>query len=266
MSKPRVLLFLPRTALLAMIAVVATAWPGVPTRGDGFDPFLDEAPPKETVAVRDPFEDVIATPVRLPIVQPVTATISGPLHVQSAAYFPAQSTSPSPQVASPENRFADEIPPPGCGVPNEKPLGQLTIETRAPEGALPVNHAAACWEQLNSITGHAADVRFWAQQTYAWDAPCTYHRPLYFEEINLERYGYGCCECLQPLASAAHFFGTVPALPYCLAADCPGECQYTLGHYRPGSCPPWRCHRPPYSVVGGVSQAGVLTGLIFLIP
>ena len=71
------------------------------------------------------------------------------------------------------------------------------------------------------------------------------HRPLYFEEINLERYGYGCGWCLQPGASAAHFFGTVPALPYLMTVDCPHECIYTLGHYRPGSCPPWRATGRP---------------------
>jgi hypothetical protein len=92
------------------------------------------------------------------------------------------------------------------------------------------------------------------------------HRPLYFEEINLERYGYGCHDCLQPFASAAHFFATVPALPYCIGANCPGECQYTLGHYRPGSCPPWRCHRPPVSALGALAEGGVWTGMVFLIP
>jgi hypothetical protein len=93
-----------------------------------------------------------------------------------------------------------------------------------------------------------------------------FHRPLYFEEVNLERHGYGHHDCLQPFVSAAHFFGTVPALPYCLAAYPPHDCQYTLGHYRPGSCPPWRCNWPPARPLAGLTQAGVLAGLIILFP
>jgi hypothetical protein len=109
-------------------------------------------------------------------------------------------------------------------------------------------------------------MRCWPASTYQWDATCLCYKPLYFEEINLERYGYGCCACLQPAASAAHFFGTVPALPYLIAADSPCECKYTLGHYRPGSCPPLRYHWPPCDPLAAAAEGGVLTGLIFLIP
>jgi hypothetical protein len=67
--------------------------------------------------------------------------------------------------------------------------------------------------------------------------------------------------------SAGHFFTTVPALPYKMAVDCPGECDYTLGHYRPGSCPPRQFHCcSRVSGLGAFSEAGVLTGMIFLIP
>jgi hypothetical protein len=51
-----------------------------------------------------------------------------------------------------------------------------------------------------------------------------------------------------------------------MAAECPGECVYTLGHYRAGSSPPWRWHWPPYDRLAALSAAGVYTGLIFAIP
>jgi hypothetical protein len=146
------------------------------------------------------------------------------------------------------------------------PLGQLGINISVPDGRLPSDFAGACWNRINESAGPIADFRAWKLFMYNWDATALCHRPLYFEEVNLERYGYGCGCCLQPLASAAHFFGTVPALPYCMAAQCPHECIYTLGHYRPGSCPPWRHHWPPCEPVAAAAEAGVLTGMIFLIP
>jgi hypothetical protein len=113
--------------------------------------------------------------------------------------------------------------------------------------------------------------------SYQWVATCLCYQPLYFENINAERYGYicnDCCgchcspqDCLQSACSAAHFFATVPALPYLVMADCPTECVYTLGHYRPASCGvPWRCHWPPLDPVAAVKAGGIYTGLIFAIP
>lgn len=135
-----------------------------------------------------------------------------------------------------------------------------------PTGNAPEDHASGCWESIDASPGQLAGERCWAATTFNWNATCFCHRPLYFEEINLERYGYGCCESLQPAASAAHFFATIPVLPYCIATDCPGECIYTLGHYRPGSCPPWQCHWPRWSTRGALAEGGVWTGMVFLIP
>lgn len=194
--------------------------------------------------------------------------------VDAAAYFPRR-PSVTPQPANYQVPLSDEIktenrqadaPPNPCAAASEKPLGDLGINIAMPAGQVPTDYASACWDYINRTGGPLAAVRCWPAYCYQWDATCLCHRPLYFEEINLERYGYGCCACLQPAVSAAHFFGTVPALPYCMAADCPGECQYTLGHYRPGSCPPRRCHWPPCEPLAAASEAGVLTGLIFAIP
>lgn len=153
-----------------------------------------------------------------------------------------------------------------CAAMDEKPLGELGIGIALPEGKLPDDFATACWNQLNTSPGPLTALRCWSSFVYNWNATCLCHRPLYFEQINLERHGYGCCESLQPLASAAHFFATVPALPYCMAVECPCECVYTLGHYRPGSCPPWRHHWPPCSPLAAAAEGGVWTGMIFLIP
>jgi hypothetical protein len=191
-----------------------------------------------------------------------TADQAGPSDALNTS-SPDSTSSPadqSPQV----NRSSVANDP--CVAAAEKPLGELGIGIEPPAGQLPTNRAAACWDSINSRFGPLAGTRTWTGFDYYWDATCLCHRPLYFEEINLERYGYGCGWCLQPAASAAHFFGTVPALPYLAAVDCPHECIYTLGHYRPGSCPPWRHHWPPCDPLAVAAEGGVLTGLIFLIP
>jgi hypothetical protein len=178
---------------------------------------------------------------------------------------------PSAGTPQPINPLIVELPtampkpaPPNdpCGLVAEKSLDQLGINITIPQGALPTDHGTVC---LASLSADSA-VRGWPTFHYLWDATCLCHRPLYFEEVNLERYGYGCGCCLQPLASAAHFFGTVPALPYCMAAECPHECVYTLGHYRPGSCPPWRRQWPPLDPLAAAAEGGVWTGMVFLIP
>ncbi|MCA9179352.1 MAG: hypothetical protein KDB14_33070 [Planctomycetales bacterium] len=102
-------------------------------------------------------------------------------------------------------------------------------------------------------------------QGFMWVAPGTMHQPLYFEDVNLERAGHSWL-WLQPAASAAHFFGRIPALPYLLVAHPPRECVYTLGHYRPGSCAPMLRRWPRPRLSAALAQAGLSTGLVFLVP
>ena len=148
-----------------------------------------------------------------------------------------------------------------------KPFTDLGINIAQPAGKLPADLAATCWEQINHKDGPTAASRAWPLFVYQWEATCLCYQPLYFEEANLERYGYQCgdrscccscgCECcLQPAASAFHFFGTIPVLPYCMAADCPGNCNYTLGNYRPGNCNPLRWQWPSYEPLAAVAYGG----------
>lgn len=102
--------------------------------------------------------------------------------------------------------------------------------------------------------------------SYTWMTPGTYHRPLYFEQVNLERYGTGVHSALQPALSAAHFFTTIPVLPYKMGSQCPTSTEYTLGHYRPGDCTPHQLHHRPWSWRGAGVQALFVTGMVFAAP
>lgn len=142
-----------------------------------------------------------------------------------------------------------------------KPLASLGTNIALPEGDIPSGEDAV----NDAYCGYHCD-RGWSDLCYCFAATGLYYNPLYFEEANLERYGYGCTPCLQSAASAAHFFGHVPLLPYMMATDCPSDCIYALGHYRPGSCAPWRRHCLPINNRGGLGQAGAIVALVFLLP
>lgn len=125
------------------------------------------------------------------------------------------------------------------------------------------------WEAPHYEASIAA-ARF-AGRDFHWAAPAFYSRPLYFEQPNLERYGHHVAFCehdnfTQSAISAAHFFATIPVLPYAIGANTPDECSYVLGSYRPGSCNPHQLVKPPKSLKGLIFEGIAVTGLVFLIP
>jgi hypothetical protein len=108
--------------------------------------------------------------------------------------------------------------------------------------------------------------RRWAQTTYLWKAAGLCHKPLYFEQVQMERYGHSWGPVLDPLVCGAHFFGSVPVLPYKMGITTPNECVYTLGCYRPGSCAPYMIPAVPFTWRAAAFEAGVWTGGAFAIP
>jgi len=123
------------------------------------------------------------------------------------------------------------------------------VECPLVEGALP----------LRQIQG-------WAPITFTWKASGLCHKPAYFEDVHLEVYGHSWGPYLQPVISGAHFFLTVPVLPYKMGLYPPHECIYSLGYYRPGSCAPYMLDPLPLSIRAGLAEAGVMTGMAYLIP
>jgi hypothetical protein len=90
--------------------------------------------------------------------------------------------------------------------------------------------------------------RNFARTTFTWKATGVCHKPLYFEDVQLERYGHSWNPVAQPFLSAAHFFVSVPLLPYKMGLNPPSECVYSLGYYRPGSCAPYMLEPIPFSL------------------
>ena len=108
--------------------------------------------------------------------------------------------------------------------------------------------------------------RYHTPITMTWTASQVCHKPLYFEEIALERYGHTAGPLVQPWISGAHFFTNIAFLPYKMGINPMGECQYDLGYYRPGNCAPWMISPIPLSARGALFQAGAITGVNYLIP
>lgn len=116
------------------------------------------------------------------------------------------------------------------------------------------------------LEGDTYEPRRFATTTFTWKAAGYCHKPLYFEDWALERYGHSHGGLVDPFVSAAHFFVTLPVLPYKMGVELPWECVYPLGYYRPGSCAPWTVPAVPISLRGFAVEAATITGIVFLVP
>lgn len=201
----------------------------------------------------EPELPIVPTPAQVPLPQPVTPEPIEPQRLSSP-----QIVDDTPQKPTPEQLQ-------GVNCYQAPPLSASSTSIALPTGALPKNVAAECALE-NSPTGDLRLVGGWRNTEFHWSATCMHHQPLYFEEINVERYGYTVSYCLQPLISAGRFFATIPALPYKMMIDRPCDCVYTLGHYRPGSCAPRRASHLPLKLGATAVECGWIAGLILLVP
>lgn len=108
--------------------------------------------------------------------------------------------------------------------------------------------------------------RAWEQITFTWKASALCHKPLYFEEVAMERYGHSMGPLMDPVHSGAHFFLNIAFLPYKMGINPPHECQYALGYYRPGNCAPWLVPPVPVSLRGALLQGAAAVGVVYLFP
>ena len=158
-------------------------------------------------------------------------------------------------------------PPPGATIQNVPPTllpGTVVRSVPTASGqAQPRGQAISCSDQitLKSIRDISHDIRptiagelpveciidstpymgrHFQQSCFMWKASALSTRAAYFEHVQLERYGNTIVHpALQPVASGARFFATVPVLPIKMVIRPPSECVYTLGHYRAGNRTPY---------------------------
>lgn len=150
------------------------------------------------------------------------------------------------------------------------------VENAGTERTIPFSNLSGkdqqmAWESIDlpfecEFLGMEAYCRSFAPTHVAWHASNLCHKPLYFEDIQLERYGHTVGPIKQPVKSAAKFLIQAALLPYQMALYPPNECQYPLGLFRPGNCAPYLRTPFPWERRAIGYQAGVATGVFMLVP
>lgn len=146
------------------------------------------------------------------------------------------------------------------------PTGNKPYEYLCPQpSSTPEDQRARCPEFLPLPAGGSLD-RHFAVVDYQFFATDLKHKPLYFEDVALERYGQQWPCGLQPFVSIAKFGVQGIGLPYQMAIDPVWRDIYPLGYYRPGDNAPELVPTVPFNLKAAATAGGVYTGLIFLIP
>jgi hypothetical protein len=95
-------------------------------------------------------------------------------------------------------------------------------------------------------------------------APFVCYRRLYFEEINMERYGWDFGPVLSPLVSQGTFYLNLVFLPYHIAMDPCRRFECNSGYCLPGDHVPLLLYPPHWSWTGAAAEAAAI-GLCFVI-
>lgn len=128
----------------------------------------------------------------------------------------------------------------------QKPLSPLDILKKTdaisstPDGRPSIESFSRKSMQLNDLqnTPDPRYLRHWPANQASWASPAFCYKPLYFEQINLERYGIGYSCPTNALVSGGKFFADAALLPVNIFKNPPHSCECTLGHRRPGDCTP----------------------------
>ena len=259
----------------------------------------DNAPPDQDVAMDEVIatdekttptqaEDVISTPKSDPpfLVPPVPDEEPTPTQAEEVISAPKSDrpyVMPGPSDAEPRLTPAkEEIPTPQPdSAPDVLPgasdddqdrfarqVTDVPLDIRPPQGALPPDLAAdKADENLAQPWGpRGVCARDMHELIICACTPWTIgYRPLYFEDIPLERYGR-TAGIVQPGVSAVRFFCTLPLLPYKMTVRPPRSCQWSNGFSRLGDQPP-----PGYGAMflrldAAAVEAAVMAGLFLALP
>jgi hypothetical protein len=143
-------------------------------------------------------------------------------------------------------------------------VDEVPLDIRPTEGVMPESVAGEEFANDPNPGDRGADEDE-PMLVCSWTPWTICYRPLYFEDIALERYGcsYGI---VQPGVSFVRFLATVPALPYKMTVQRPRSCVCSNGFSRCGDVPP-----PGYGVRkirfdAALVEAAVITGIVFILP
>lgn len=101
---------------------------------------------------------------------------------------------------------------------------------------------------------------------FAWKASNISYNPLYFQDVQLERYGHTYGDCIQPFVSVGKFGVQLIGLPYQMALDPPCKEMYSLGYYRPGEPAPKLFYQIPLNAKAAAVTAAFYSGVGVVLP
>jgi hypothetical protein len=204
---------------------------------------------------------------------------SGRSIIQAAAFAEQPTPVDPPLLSTP---MAPDRPVVDSAKPNPRRLKPIVEISPSfdydPQGGDPCEHLcprdqeycpgtkiADCPEEEDVLVLTPAE-RAFGDMNDMWCASNLYHNPLYFEDVQLERYGHvKCNEFVQPFVSVGKFGAQLVGLPYQMALDNPHDCRYALGYYRPGECAPRLHYRVPLNARAAIVSAPIYTGAVFLL-
>jgi len=128
----------------------------------------------------------------------------------------------------------------------------------------------SAYEKASSQTGSRSRTTEvdteWDGSLTGWNSPEFYTHPLYFEQINFERYETSTPAWTRPMISYSQFLANIPVLPYKMGTNGPRDRIYTVGHYQYGQVAPAHLNWGTPTRRGMLLQGVATTGLIFFIP
>ena len=151
--------------------------------------------------------------------------------------------------------------PKDCFKPTFKSLHNIELNIQSSK-----QKPTDCSNHLFTKTTTHLPSRMQTARTFHWEATDFSHQPLYFDNVPLERYGQTRSPLLQPFISGAHFFGTLPVLPYKMGIDRYKDKIYTLGYYRSGSFAPCTRQRLPFEWDAVLFESGAWVALVLFVP
>jgi hypothetical protein len=143
-------------------------------------------------------------------------------------------------------------------------IDQVPLDIRPAAGTLPTSEATIASDR-NYNPDYSIGVEGRPPVICAYTPRTLCFRPLYFEEIGLERYG-ASWGIVQPAISGAHFFGRVAAMPYKMFVRCPRSCVCSNGFSRVGDLPPPDYGDCCWSWSAAAFEAGIVAGIVIALP
>lgn len=173
------------------------------------------------------------------IVEPKPAEVeAGPTEIAADTQAPEE----VPAEAQPEAKTGPIVSPAVSTAPKFKSIRDISLDIAPPKLVddrgrpfpSPMDYAAEVFDHVPPFA-RDADIDYRYNSLIAPEGLEFCYQPLYFEEVNLERYGrsFGI---LQPVVSAGQFYSRIPLLPYHVFAQPARRCTYhphwTLPGYR----------------------------------